>query len=333
MEKPKDPSISFDDLNLSLLDGPFRQMVAKSPQMKAIFDLIGRIAGASANILITGESGTGKEMLARLIHRLGNRSTAPFIVVDCNHNERQLERALFGENQTWSDGTHSFTQGLLADAAGGVLFLDDISQMAPSIQAKLHRFIQDNRGYTANRYLTNEKDVRIISASQKNLKLSIRDGDFLENLYQRLSVIPIEIPSLSQRPEDIPPLTDLFLRNYAMINHVNINGFTKPALARLLAHTWSDNVRELQHMIERAVVLAHDPLIDEPDLFPTRDPATPYVDPPDSQMEATFAFWPTLKNLHLKYVRFILEKTGGSKDQAAHILGLSPRTLHRRKDK
>jgi two-component system response regulator HydG len=297
----------------------------KSEGMKAVFELVDRVSVAMANVLITGESGTGKEMIAREIHRRGPRADLPFVAINCTAiPETLLESELFGHAKGSFTGAVQRKKGLFEEANRGTLFLDEIGDMEPSLQAKLLRVIQERKIRAVGDTVSRDVDVRIIAATHKDLKAAIKDGRFREDLFYRLAVIPISIPPLRHRQKDIPLLAEHFLRKYAAANHSNIKGFTPAAMDHLLRQPWEGNVRELENLVERAVVLCRDGLIDVKDLATNQN-----GDNEEFYGRATEDS-PTLEELEKRYMRLILEKTGGKKDKAAQILGINRRTLYRK---
>jgi len=300
-------------------------VIGKSTAMKSVFDLVARVAQATANVLVTGESGTGKEMVARAIHDQGPRRTKPFIAINCTAiPESLLESELFGHAKGSFTGAINRKRGLFEEADGGTLFLDEIGDMNVLLQSKLLRVIQEKKVRAVGENIDRPVDVRIIAATHKDLKSAIRDGRFREDLYYRLSVIPIVIPPLRHRQDDIPILAEYFLKKYAATNKSSVRGFTKRAISKLIGQKWEGNVRELENVVERAVVLCTQPLIDEVDI-PT----------PESANAETFfghatTDFPTLEQLERRYIELIVEKTAGRKDKASQILGINRRTLYRK---
>lgn len=300
-------------------------IIGKSNGMKAVFDLVSRVSQATANVLITGESGTGKEMVARAIHESGPRARKPFVAINCTAiPETLLESELFGHAKGSFTGAIQRKRGLFEEAEGGTLFLDEIGDMNVQLQAKLLRVIQERKVRAVGENVSRDVDVRIVAATHKDLKAAIKDGRFREDLYYRLSVIPIVIPPLRHRKEDIPLLAEHFLKKYAATNNLRVKGFTKRAMSKLVELRWEGNVRELENVVERAVVLAPGALIDESDI-PT---------PESAGAEQFFGFatgdFPTLEQLEKRYIQVVLEKTAGRKDKAAQILGVNRRTLYRK---
>jgi len=300
-------------------------LLGKSQAMKEIFELIDRIANAHANVLITGESGTGKELVARAIHEKSSRKNFPFIAINCSAiPETLLESELFGYAKGAFTGAHQRKKGLFEEANGGTLFLDEIGDLNITLQAKLLRVIQDKTIRAIGDTTDKPIDVRIITATHKDLKNAIKEGRFREDLYYRLAVIPIVMPPLRHRKEDIPILAQYFLQKYKAINNSNVKGFTPQALEKLMNMHWQGNVRELENMIERLVVLSNKNLIDAQDI-PTNETADF-----DQFISQNFQKMPDLAQLERHYINFILDKTGGKKEKAAQILGINRRTLYRK---
>lgn len=300
-------------------------VIGKSAGMRAVFDLIARVSQATANVLITGESGTGKEMIARAIHESGPRANKPFVAINCTAiPETLLESELFGHAKGSFTGAIQRKRGLFEEANGGTLFLDEIGDMNVSLQSKLLRVIQEKKVRPVGDNVVRDIDVRIIAATHKDLKAAIKEARFREDLYYRLSVIPIVVPPLRNRKDDIPLLADYFLRKYAAMNGSRVTGFTKRAMNKLVNLKWEGNVRELENVIERAVVLASSALIDESDI-PSPETASPEQFFASSTMD-----FPTVDQLERRYISLVLEKTGGRKDKAAQILGINRRTLYRK---
>ncbi len=327
-------ALKFRDLhreNLRLQDElyqtqSFAKIIGKSPGMHEVFDLIRRVAPASANVLISGESGTGKERVARAIHDEGPRRTKEFIAINCTAiPEALLESELFGHAKGAFTGAITKKRGLFEEAEGGTIFLDEIGDMNLSLQSKLLRVIQEKKIRAVGENIDHDVDVRIVAATHKDLKAAIKNGTFREDLYYRLSVIPITIPPLRHRREDIPLLAEHFLKKYAAANKSQVHKFSQEAMARLISMPWEGNVRELENVIERAVVLARGTEIDTKDL-PSAG---------EGNVESFFesnnmGSLPTLEEIEKRYFKFILDKTGGRKEKAAQILGVNRRTLYRK---
>src|SRR6266849_1275287 len=231
-------------------------IIGQSPKMRAIFELIQTVAPQSSRVLITGESGTGKELVARAIHENSARATAPFITINCGAFPETLrESELFGYMKGAFTGENENRQGLFRAAHGGTLFLNEIGNMTLAMQVKLYRVLQEGKVRPIGSTEENDVDVRIIAATNKEFEKEIAEGRFREDLYYRLSVIPIQVPSLRERREDIPLLARHFLERFRTTMEKPIEGILPEAMTRLEAYGWPGNVRELENTMERAVAL------------------------------------------------------------------------------
>jgi len=237
----------------------FDDIVGVSPQMQEIFQMIQTIAKSNATILILGESGTGKELVARAIHRHSSRFKNKFIDLNCAAIPKELlENELFGHERGSYTGADRQYQGSCERAHGGTLFLDEVSEMDPSLQVKLLRVLQERSFIRIGGNETIEVDIRVIAATNKNLKDEVEKGAFREDLYYRLNVVPLTIPPLRQRREDIPVLAQFFLERYSKENRKEFKGFSPEAMESLVNYDWPGNIRELENNIERVVVLQND---------------------------------------------------------------------------
>ncbi len=303
----------------------FAGILGKSSAMRSIFDLIQRVAPTTANVLIQGESGTGKERIARAIHDKGPRRHKPFVAINCTAiPESLLESELFGHAKGSFTGAIQRKRGLFEEAEGGTLFLDEIGDMEPALQSKLLRVIQERKIRAVGDTTDRDIDVRLIAATHKDLKEAIRNGRFREDLFYRLSVIPLRVPPLRERSEDIPLLAEHFLRKVTAQNDSSVKGFSPKALQKLMRLRWEGNVRELENVVERAVVLCRGTVIDETDI------PSPETETPEQFHTKSTQDWPTLAALEERYIQQVLEKTGGRKERAAQILGINRRTLLRK---
>lgn len=303
----------------------YSNIIGKSKSMREVFDLIDRVAKATANVLITGESGTGKELVARAIHEQGKRVNKPYVAVNCTSiPENLLESELFGHVKGSFTGAIANKKGLFEEANGGTIFLDEIGDLDLSLQAKILRAIQERKIKAVGDTKDKDIDVRIITATHKDLKKAITEGCFREDLYYRLSVIPIMLPALRERKDDIPLLANFFLQKYAALNDSTVKGFTNEALQKLISVRWNGNVRELENVIERMVVLSSKEMIDVEDLpeFEAQNV--------DSFFVQAVSDWPTIHQLEKRYIKLVLEKTGNRKEKASQILGINRRTLYRK---
>lgn len=300
-------------------------LIGKSRPMRELFELIERVAPAQSNILITGESGTGKEVVARTIHQLSPRGQGSFVAVNCTAiPETLLESELFGHAKGSFTGADRRKTGLFEEANGGTLFLDEIGDMVPALQAKLLRVLQERRVRPVGETKDVEIDVRVIAATHKDLKKGIREGLFREDLYYRLNVIPLHIPALRHRREDIPMLARFFLQKYAAANKSIALEMSPGAMHILMHRSWPGNVRELENTVERLTVLARKPIIDEHDL---PHPEAFEVDDFYGRMIQDL---PSLEDLEKRYIHFVLQKFGGKKEKASQVLGINRRTLYRK---
>jgi len=231
-------------------------IIGRSPKMRAIFELIQTVAPQSSRVLITGESGTGKELVARAIHENSTRVQAPFITVNCGaFPETLLESELFGYLKGAFTGANERRQGLFQAAHGGTLFLDEIGDMSPSMQVKLYRVLQEGKVRPLGSTEEIDVDVRVIAATNRNLERAIASGEFREELFYRLSVIPIHVPPLRERREDIPLMARAFLERFCKAMQKAIEGIEPAAMAQLETYDWPGNVRELENTLERSVAL------------------------------------------------------------------------------
>jgi two-component system response regulator HydG len=279
-----------------------------------------------ATILITGESGTGKEVMARAVHEHSSRAAGPFVAVNCAAlPETILEAELFGYEPGAFTGAVKHRDGRFALAGGGTIFLDEVAEMSPSVQVKLLRVLQEGEIDPLGGK-TMPVDVRVVAATNRDLEDEVSRGAFREDLYYRLNVIVVNLPPLRQRLEDVPLLTDLFLRRYAARNNKEIDGITDGAMAVLTGYYWPGNVRELENAIERAVVLTQKRVIDVSDL-PAR-----VVNSEQYQGQLTIAVGTPLEEAELRIIRETLRHTKGDKKLAARLLGIAPRTIYRKLD-
>jgi DNA-binding NtrC family response regulator len=301
----------------------FGNIIGRSKPMADLFDLIERVAQGHSNVLITGESGTGKEMVARAIHYEGPRAQASFVALNCAAiPEGLLESELFGHARGAFTGAIANKRGLFLEADGGSLFLDEIGDMPLSLQAKLLRVLQDKRVRPVGTNKDVEINVRIITATHRDLRKEVEDGRFREDLYYRLSVIPMRLPPLRERRDDIPLLADFFLKRFSTGDgpHKSLSPRAMEALQR---YSWPGNVRELENVMERVTVLSRGPQIQTDDL----PPEVRGVE--SSRAGIDLGRQMTLEELEREYAIKILKEVGGNKERAAQILGVNRRTLTR----
>jgi two-component system, NtrC family, response regulator HydG len=319
----------------------FEGIVGKSPAMHRIFDLAKRVANSTANVLITGESGTGKEVIARAIHQQSDRKNAPFVAINCSAiPENLLESELFGHAKGAFTGAIEKKLGLFEEAEGGVLFLDEIGDMHPSLQTKLLRVLQERKIKRIGENQYRSIDVRLVAATHRDLKQAIEEKRFREDLFYRLCVIPIKIPPLRDRTEDILPLAHHFLEKFGAQNSGKAQGFTKAAMDRLLHLSWRGNVRELENVIERAVVLCDTDLLGVEDLLEIDCAATSgqqsqgdvfrEVLSTSTSVRNDLNSLPTLEEFTQRYVAYVLDSVSGVKERAARVLEIDRKTLQRK---
>jgi len=288
--------------------------------MRVVFDQIQAVAETETTVLLLGESGSGKELVARAIHAHSLRRDGPFVALNCAAiPDALLESELFGHERGAFTGADRKRRGLFVEAQGGTLFLDEIAEMPLALQVKLLRAIQDRSVRPVGGNEETRVDLRILSATNQDLPAFVRQNRFREDLYYRLAVIPIRVPSLRERTEDILPLAEHFRERAVASLGRNVAGFDEEAAKWLLHHRWPGNVRELENMVERAVALARGPVI-------TRNQLTTEFTPGE-RSEAGVR--PTLAEVESDYIRRVLEETRGNKRDAAKILGISVRTLQR----
>jgi DNA-binding NtrC family response regulator len=295
-------------------------LLGQSSAMQPVFEQINAVAATEATVLLVGESGTGKELAARAIHWNGARGTGPFVAVNCAAiPDTLLESELFGHEKGAFTGAQRRRRGLFAEASGGTLFLDEIADMSLALQAKLLRALQDKAVRPVGGNQETWLDVRVVSATNRDLASLVREGTFREDLYYRLAVIPIRLPSLRERAEDIPLLAQHFLERAAATLGRRFEGFTEDALAWLVRQRWPGNVRQLENVVERAATLAKGSWLDTSDV--TMDLV--------SLVGSGTPRRPTLQEVEQQYIEQVLAETKGDKNAAARILGVSVRTLQR----
>ncbi|MFN3479002.1 MAG: sigma-54-dependent transcriptional regulator [Thermodesulfovibrionales bacterium] len=313
-------------------------IIGKSAGMCEVTEVVNRVASTDANILLTGESGTGKEMVAKVIHSRSRRSAKPFVPVDCAAlPENLLESELFGYEKGAFTGANTMKKGLLETAHEGTLFLDEIGEMSLSLQAKLLRTLQERvvRRLGSNKFIP--VDIRIISATNRDLKKAVQQGSFREDLYYRLDVIHIHIPPLRERKEDIPLLAIHFLKRFNSIHKKNVDSISPRAMSALEAYGWPGNVRELQNVIERAVIMTVSGRIEIEDLpenlrsqgldgWETQRTVDNSLQNPLPYREAKEAW---LAAFEKNYLQSLLENTSVNISRAAEIAGINRKTIHR----
>ena len=299
----------------------FDFMVSRSPVMQKVFAQIRRAAPSDSTILITGESGTGKELAARAIHRLSRREDQEFVAVDCSALvESLLESELFGHVKGSFTGAVQTKHGLFELANHGTFFFDEISSLSLNIQAKLLRVVQEREFMQVGSQKRIKLDIRIIASSNCDLTEAIKAGSFRHDLYYRLSVIPIILPPLRERTGDVPLLIDHFLGKYGQKCHQEVKGVSPQALKILCKYSWPGNIRELEHTIERILILEA-PEIILPEHLPS------YIVRNDAEYQVFSAESCTLQDLEKRHIQHTLSFTKGNRQEAARILGINRKTL------
>ncbi len=322
-------------------------IISKSPAMKAVCDLVARVAGSKATVLVSGESGTGKEVVAKSIHQQSPRRDKQFVAINCAAiPENLLESELFGHAKGAFTGAIDKKIGLFEEADGGTLFLDEIGDLSGALQAKLLRVLQERKIRRIGENSSRDIDVRVVAATHKNLTVEVSEGRFREDLFFRLNVIPVKISPLRERREDVLPLAEYFLKKFVLANNSPISGFSKAAAAELLRKQWRGNVRELENTVERAVVMCRETLIEPVDLISVSEFELYPVAAPTSSVaaispggfigvafDATDEDLPTLEDLGVRYAQWVANRVGGIREKARRILDIDRKTLARKLQK
>lgn len=301
------------------------EMIGQSDAMQRIRFLIDRVAPKDVTVLITGESGTGKELVARAIHQKSCRSDKPLVAMNCAAlPENLVESELFGHEKGAFTGAHIQKKGKFEFADGGTLFLDEIGDMSLSTQAKLLRVLQEGSFQRIGGNKTLTADVRVVAATNKDLDNEICQGKFREDLYYRINVVQINIPAIRERPDDIPLLANYFLKKYTDFYGKEINRISDQALERLVNYDFPGNIRELQNLVERAVIMEQDARL-------TLDfiPISPLAARTSSSQESN----ESLEDLEKEHIRRVIQQVNYNKSQAARILGIARKTLREKMQK
>ena len=296
-------------------------MVGESPIVRQLRKLVAKVAPTDSTVLLTGESGSGKEVLARTLHGMSLRSERPFVPINCGAISPELiESELFGHAKGAFTGANESHQGLFYYAQGGTLFLDEIGELPLSMQTKLLRVLEDRRIRPVGSTKEVDVDVRIVAATNVNLDVEVKRGRFRQDLYYRLQVMPIEMPPLRSRPEDIELLANYFIKVFAKKLRIDALKISPDMLARLQAYEWPGNVRELRNFIERSLILGYFPKEDLPLNLDLDERETDAV---DTQGES-------LEQVEKAHILRVLNACGGNKSEAARRLGVSRKTLERK---
>jgi two-component system response regulator HydG len=302
----------------------FSKIIGKSRKMRELFDTLSLVAPTDATILILGESGTGKELVANAIHHNSFRKSQPFIKISCSAlPETLLESELFGHERGAFTGAIARREGRFQLAHRGTIFLDEVGEMSPTTQMKLLRVLQEKEFEPLGSVQTLKADVRVIAATNKDLTQEVKESRFREDLFYRLNVIPIHLPPLRERKEDIPDLANHFLSQYREKNKKEIKEFSPKALDLLIRYEWPGNIRELENCIERAVIVARGELIAPVDL----PPSIQNLPAGKGDSEILFPAGISLQEAEKALILKTLEDAGGNRSRAAEILGINRRTL------
>jgi len=297
----------------------FRDLVSKSPAMQAVFDLARAAARSQSTVLVLGESGTGKEVLARAVHSESPRAAGPFVAVSCAAlTETLLESELFGHEKGAFTGAVARRKGKFETAQNGTLFLDEIGDVSPKLQLDLLRVLEDRRFSRVGGTESVEVDVRIIAATNRDLRKAVADGKFREDLFYRLNVVPIQLVPLRDRREDIPLLVEDLLERLNAEQNRHVDGVSAEAMAQLVAHDWPGNIRELRNVLERALVVATGSMLQTSDFG--------FVAEPSVEIDRVGPL--SLEQIERRHIANVLRHTAGNVSQTARILGIDRVTLY-----
>jgi two-component system, NtrC family, response regulator AtoC len=310
-------------------------IIGKSAVMQQMFSLIRRLSGSSATVLVTGASGTGKELVAKSLHFNSPRRERPFVALNCAAiPDTLLESELFGYKRGAFTDARTDRAGIFVEADGGTIFLDEIAELSPTLQAKLLRVLQEGEIRPLGAQRSQKVDVRVVAATNRNLEENLASGAFREDLFYRLNVIHIHLPALRDRADDILPLAEHFLQQSVARAGKEVRAFHETAKKALLGYGWPGNVRELENVIERAVALVEGPLVRVEDLPPmapiVRERRAAEGEPEPDPFAAALARGLTLAQLERDYIMKVLAAEGGNKTRAAQRLGLDRKTLYRK---
>lgn len=304
----------------------FENIVGKSPSIRRIYDMIETVAETESTVLISGKSGTGKELVARSLHFKSKRKNKPFIAVNCGAiSENLIESELFGHKKGAFTGAISDKEGLIKAADGGTLFLDEISELPPQLQVKFLRVLQEREITPVGTTLTLPVNVRIIASTNRDLKEEIGNGRFREDLFYRINVIEIHLPSMKDREEDIPLLADHFLNKYRLEMNKNIKGIDNEALKALMNYEWRGEVRELENIIERAVIFCKDEFIMLKDLPSNFRPSADFA-----EYSKSGSLEESVRHFEKEFILKALETNEFNKEKTAELLHVGLSTLYRK---
>ncbi|MBN2644469.1 MAG: sigma-54-dependent Fis family transcriptional regulator [Desulfuromonadaceae bacterium] len=306
-----------------------RTIISSDPAMQEILTKVDRLAAVASPVLICGETGTGKELIARALHARGPRTAKPFVPVNCSAISPSLiESELFGHAKGAFTGADRSRPGLFSAADGGTLFLDEIGELPLEVQPKLLRVLQENEIRPVGETRTQPVDVRIVTATARDLKQAVADGTFREDLYYRLAVVELDVPPLRRRPDDIAQLSQHFLSRIARREHRTTPQLTERALGCLQHHPWAGNVRELENLMEKIMIFHHAPLLDCPDLPPELSRSGGPCPSARPIVSEDLSLKKAVAQLERHHILAALERCDGNRTQAAKLLEISLRALH-----
>jgi len=301
------------------------EFITQDPATQRLLETLKQVAPSDCNVLISGESGTGKELAARYLHGQSHRAQAAFVAINCGAlQEELLANELFGHVKGAYTGATESHKGLIEEAEGGTLFLDEITEMSTAMQVKLLRVLQENEVQRVGSVKNHKINVRFLAASNRNLRDEVASGRFRQDLYFRLNVVSVHMPTLAERKEDIPVLAYYFLKKYNLKMGKNIQDISMEAVERLCQYDYPGNIRELENIIERGVALATDTQL-------THNQLPAVLNEQNIQsIRQTGDKFQTLEEREIEYIQWVIEKTGGNRTQAAEILGIDRVSLWRK---
>lgn len=306
----------------------FNHIIGESDAMQQVYRMVERVSNADSNVLITGPSGTGKELVARAIYANGNRANEPFIAINCGAIPKDLIGSeLFGHKKGAFTGAESDKEGVFVAANNGTVFLDEVAEIPLEQQVHLLRVIQEREVKPVGSNQTVSFDTRIIAASNRDLEQQVEQGNFRDDLYYRLNVVEISLPTLEERKQDIPLLAQHFVKKYSRELNRPVQGISGEAMGALISHKWKGQVRELENVIERAVLLGDDEFISPEDLPSNISKAENEYDLDTDSLETA------VQSFEKHHILSVLKRCDGNKTKAAGLLGIDPSTLYRKMEK